>query len=68
MIQVYSKVIQLRVCVCVYIYIYIYIYIFFFRFFSIIGYRLLQYSEYSSLCYTVGPYLLSILYIIVCTC
>ena len=38
----------------------------FFRFFSL--YRLLQNIEYSSLCYTGGPYLLSILYIVVCIC
>ena len=31
-------------------------------------YRLLQDSEYSSLCYTVGPWYLSILYMIVCIC
>ena len=31
-------------------------------------YRLLQNIEYSSLCYTVGPCALSILYIIVCVC
>ena len=29
-------------------------------------YRLLQNIEYSSLCYTVGPYWLAILYIVVC--
>ena len=53
--QVYSKVIQL------YIYIYIYFQILF-------HYRLLQDIEYSSLCYTVGPCCLPILYILVCTC
>ena len=31
-------------------------------------YRLLQDIEYSSLCYTVGPYWLFILYIVVCIC
>ena len=31
-------------------------------------YDLLQDIEYSSLCYTVGHYCLSILYIIVCMC
>ena len=31
-------------------------------------YRLLQSIEQSSLCYTVGPYQLSILYIVVCMC
>ena len=31
-------------------------------------YRLLQDIEYSSLCCTVGPGCLSILYIVVCTC
>lgn len=41
-------------------YIYIYIYIFL--------YGLSQDVEYSSLCYTVGPYCLFILYITVCIC
>ena len=31
-------------------------------------YRLFQNIEYSSLCYTVGPYWLSVLYIVVCAC
>ena len=31
-------------------------------------YRLLQDIEYSSVCYTVGPYHLSVLYIVVCIC
>ena len=31
-------------------------------------YRLLQDTEYSSLCYTVGPCCLFILYIVVCMC
>ena len=31
-------------------------------------YRLLQDTEYSSLCYTVNPYCLPVLYIVVCTC
>ena len=31
-------------------------------------YRLLQDIEYSSLCYTVGPFYLSTLYIVVCIC
>ena len=53
----YSKVIQL------YIYIYIYIHILFHILFH---YGLLQDTEYSSLCYTVGPCCLSILYIVVC--
>ena len=30
-------------------------------------YKLLQDTEYSSLCYTVNPYSLPILYIVVCT-
>ena len=54
--QVYSRVIQL----------YIYMYIFFFQ--ILFPYRLLQNIEYSSLCYTVGPCWLSILYIVVCIC
>ena len=31
-------------------------------------YKLLQDTEYNSMCYTVGPYWFSILYIAVCTC
>ena len=46
-----------------YTYIYIYIYIIFQILFH---YRLLQDTEYSCLCYTVGPCWLSILYIVVC--
>ena len=47
------------------IYVYIYIYTLFFIFFSIM---VSQDIEYSSLCYTVGPYCLFILYIKVCIC
>ena len=50
----YSKIIR----------IYIYIYV---LFQIIFHYRLLQDTEYSSLCYTVGPCCLSILHIVVCT-
>ena len=42
---------------------YIYIY-----FSDLFHYRLLQDTEYCSLSYTVSPYYLSILYIIVCIC
>ena len=57
MFQVYSKVIQL--------YIYIYISILFqFLFHN----RLLQDTEYISLCYTVGPCYLSALYVAVYIC
>ena len=45
------------VCVCIYIYIQI-----------IFHYRILQDTEYSSLCYTVGSCCLSILCIVVCVC
>ena len=45
------------------IHIYIYIYFFFYIFFH---YRLFQDIEYSSMCYTIGPCWLSVLYIIVC--
>ena len=51
----YSKVIQL----------YIYRFILYQILFRL---RLLQNIEQSSLCYTVGPYYLSILYIAVCIC
>ena len=37
-------------------------------YFFLFHYGLLQDTEYSSLCYTVGPCCLSILYIIVCIC
>ena len=45
---------------------YTYIYIYFFQ--ILFPYRLLQNIEYSSLCYTVGPCWLSILYIVGCIC
>ena len=48
--QVYSTVIRLYLCIC--------IYILFFRFFFL--YRLLENIEYSSLCYTVGPFWFSL--------
>ena len=47
------------------IYIYIYIYILFQILFH---YRLLQNTEYSSLCYTVNPCFLPILCVVVCIC
>ena len=37
-------------------------------FYILFHYRLLQYTEYSFLCYTVGPSSLSALYIEVCIC
>ena len=55
MFQVYSKVIQLHTHTHV-------------LFQILFDYRLLQDTEYSSLCYTVGPCSLSILYIVVCIC
>lgn len=54
----HSKAIPLYVC------IYIYTQPFLFRFFSHM--RLLHSITYISLCYTVGPCLLSVLYIVVC--
>ena len=48
------------------IYIYSHMCIYFFQ--IIFPYRLLQNIEYGSLCYTVGPCWLSILYIVVCIC
>ena len=53
--QVYSTVIQLFIYISRYIYIYILFHILF-------HYRLLQNIEYISLCYTVGPCCLCILY------
>ena len=47
---------------CIYIHIYTYI------LFQIPFVMLLQNTEYSSLCYTVGPCFLAILYIVVCIC
>ena len=35
---------------------------------AIIGHWLIQGIEYSSLCYTVGPCCVSIIYIVVCIC
>ena len=58
MFQMYSKVIQLY-------FIYIYMYSFFQIIFS---YRLLKNTEDSSLCYTVDPCWLSILYIVIYIC
>ena len=49
----------------IYIFIYIHIYVLFQIFFH---YRLLQDIEYSSLCYTVNLFCLSILYIVACIC
>ena len=51
--QGYSKVIQLYVHVL---------------FCVLFHYRLLQGNEYSSMCYTVGPCCLPVLYIAVCSC
>ena len=53
--------IYICICVCVCVYIYILFQILF-------PYRLLQNIQYSSLCYTVNPHCLSILYIVVCIC
>ena len=39
-----------------------------FFFYILFHYRLLHDIEYSSLCYTVGPRWLSILYVVVCIC
>ena len=53
------------VCVCIYIFRYIYIYtlISLFQFFPI---KVLQNIEYSSWCYSAGPFYLPIFYIVVC--
>ena len=53
------------ICICITESLHIYIYILFQILFY---YRLLQDIEHGSLCYTVGPYCLSILYIVVCIC
>ena len=71
----YSKVIQIyiyihtHIYVCVYIYIYIYTHTHTHTLYQILfPYRLLQNTEYSSLCCTVGPCWLSSLYVVVCIC
>ena len=56
--------IYMHINICEYI-LHIYVYILFQIHFPS---RLLQDIEYSSLCYTVGPYFLSILCIPVCIC
>ena len=62
----YSKAFQLYIFnytqIEIYVHIYIYIYILFHILFH---YGLLQDMEYSSLCYTVGPCCLSVLYIVI---
>ena len=57
--------VSFRCTAVIQLYIYIHIYILFQILFH---YRLWQITEYSSLCYTVGPCCLSILYIVVCIC
>ena len=65
----YSKVIRLYIYKRIYIYIYIYIHTHTHILFQILfPYRLLQNIEYSSLCSTVGPCWLPILYIAVYNC
>ena len=49
----------------IYIHIYVYMYILFQIFFH---YKLLQDTEYRSLCYTVGPCCFSLLHAVVCIC
>ena len=56
-----NKATQLYIHTYIYIYIYIYILVH-----ILFHYGLSQDIEYSSLCYTVGPCCLSILYIKVC--
>ena len=52
----------------IYIYIYTYTHIYVYIFFQVLfDYRFLEDIEYSSLCYTIGPCCLTILYIVVCT-
>ena len=60
-VQQSDSVIHLHTCVYIYIYIYTHTFSYSFPLWFII-----QYFEYSSMCYTVGPCCLSILYIIVC--
>ena len=64
---VYSKLIQFYVCVYTYIYICIYTHIYI-LFQILFRCTLLQETEYSSLCYSVGPYCLSTLRTVVCIC
>ena len=57
-VQHMDSVIHINQCICVCIYI----------LFQNLFYKLLQNIKYSSLCYTVGPCCLFILYIVVCIC
>ena len=70
LIYFYRSIINLQCCVnfrCTAKWFsYTYIYIYFFQ--ILFPYRLLQNIEYSSVCYTIGPCWLSILFIAVCTC
>ena len=58
-VQQSNSILHTYVCVCMHIYI---------LFQILFHYRLLQDTEYSSVCYTVGPCCLSILYIVVFIC
>ena len=66
----YWSIVDLQCCVsfrCTTVnQLYIYIYPLFFQ--ILFPYRSLQSIEQSSLCYTVGPYLLSVSFIVVCIC
>ena len=57
----YGNIIDLQCHISFKTQLYIYI-----LFQIIFHYRLLHDTDYSSLCYTIGPYCLSILYIVVC--
>ena len=60
-LSTYPRINSLHIYICIYIHIYVFIHIYF-----LFPYRLLQYIEYRSLCYTVGHCWLSILYIVMC--
>ena len=62
---VYSKVILLYISLSLSIYIYIHTHMYFQILFH---YGLSQDTEYSSLCFTVGPCCLSLIYKVLCIC
>ena len=54
--------------ICIHVYSYIHKYIYYKNKYILSDYHLLKYTEYNSLCYTVGPFCLPILYIAIFIC
>ena len=68
-VQQTDSVIHTYICIYTYKYVYIHIYIYIYIIFQTLSpCKLLQNTEYSSLCYTIGPCCLSILCIVVSVC